>query len=164
MNSSDIQLLYQYNNWANNRILAAAEKVSGEQFFAPNDFGWGSLRGTLLHILSAEVGWRTFLAKQERAGGLEVENFPDVAALRARWQVANRALWAYLNSLADDDLTAEVTRKRGGKEYRWVVWNCLAHVVNHGTQHRSECAALLTGFGQSPGDLDLIVFLGSQNN
>ena len=164
MNSSDIQLLYQYNDWANKRILAAAEGVSEEQFLAHNDFGWGSLRGALLHILSAEVGWRTFLAKQERAGSLEAENFPDVAALRTRWQIENRALWDYLNSLRDDDLTAEVSRKRGGKKYRWVVWNCLAHVVNHGTQHRSECAALLTGFGQSPGDLDLMVFLGSQNN
>ena len=35
----------------------------------------------------------------------------------------------------------------------------LTHLLNHGTQHRSEAAALLTQAGRSPGELDLIVYL-----
>ena len=38
------------------------------------------------------------------------------------------------------------------------MWQMLAHVVNHGTQHRSEAAVILTDAGRSPGDLDMIFF------
>ncbi len=38
------------------------------------------------------------------------------------------------------------------------MWQMLVHVVNHGTQHRSEAAALLTAAGRSPGELDMINF------
>ena len=55
---------------------------------------------------------------------------------------------AYLTALRDEDLM------RGTIP----LWRPLLHVVNHGTQHRSEAAVLLTGFGHSPGDLDFTVF------
>jgi uncharacterized damage-inducible protein DinB len=41
------------------------------------------------------------------------------------------------------------------------VWQMLLHLANHGTQHRSEAALLLTGAGRSPGDLDLIDYADS---
>ncbi len=47
MNSGDIELLFHYNVWANDRILDTAAKVSQEQLTKPNDLGWGSLRGAL---------------------------------------------------------------------------------------------------------------------
>jgi uncharacterized damage-inducible protein DinB len=39
----------------------------------------------------------------------------------------------------------------------------MIHQVNHATQHRSECAAILTHFGCSPGDLDYLVYQDMQN-
>jgi uncharacterized damage-inducible protein DinB len=38
------------------------------------------------------------------------------------------------------------------------MWQLLLHVVNHGTQHRSEAAVLLTAAGLSPGDFDMVDF------
>src|SRR6266581_6770413 len=42
------------------------------------------------------------------------------------------------------------------------VWQLLVHVVNHGTQHRAEAAALLTAEGRSPGELDLFDYAEEQ--
>jgi uncharacterized damage-inducible protein DinB len=39
------------------------------------------------------------------------------------------------------------------------VWQVIFHVVNHGTQHRGEAAAILTGYNHSPGELDFDTFL-----
>jgi uncharacterized damage-inducible protein DinB len=38
------------------------------------------------------------------------------------------------------------------------LWHAMAHLVNHGTQHKTEAAAMLTGFGHSPGDIDMIKY------
>ncbi len=155
---ADVELLFRYNDWANERILAAAEQVTAEEFTLPNDFGWGSLNGALVHLMDAEYAWRALLKDGAHVEWLKTEDFPDVAAIRARWAQERQAFWAYLNSLSSDDLSATISYEGDTIRYR-ALWHCLAHVVNHATQHRAECAALLTGFGHSPGDLDFSVFL-----
>ena len=53
MRVADIQELFDYNAWANERILTAAAEITDKQFVAPTRFPGGSLRGSLLHIINA---------------------------------------------------------------------------------------------------------------
>ena len=121
--------MYDYNYWADRRILAACAKVSKEQCAAPTSFGvgHGSLRATLLHILDGEWQWRLtctgfynvlLTTEDYRATELTEAEFPAFKDLERRWQA-----------------------------------------VNHATLHRGETAALLTSCGQSPGDFDFTLFL-----
>jgi uncharacterized damage-inducible protein DinB len=160
MNTKDILLLYNYNYWANGRILAQAANVTETQFLAPAEFPYGGLRGTLVHILEAEWAWRIrFQGLGDTRELLETE-FPTLAAVEARLAEEESAMRAYLSSLRDEDLEKGITYPIGeGKTRTRILWHCFVHVVNHGTQHRSEAAALLTRYGQSPGDLDFTVFL-----
>jgi uncharacterized damage-inducible protein DinB len=160
MNTHDIHLIFDYNYWANHKILAASTGVTKEQFLASADFPYGGLRGTLVHILDAEWGWRSLFETLTFGEDLNSDDFPSVKSIEKRWDEEEKAMSAYLSTLKDEDMTMHLYYKAGNGEPRdRVLWHCLLHVVNHGTQHRSEAAAMLTSFSHSPGDLDFTVFL-----
>lgn len=160
MQTKDIHLLYDYNYWANGRILETAKKVTAEQLIAPAEFPYGGLRGTLTHILEAEFAWRVRFETGSMAEELLETAFPTLESLEARWREEEKSMRVYLANLRDEDLEKPLTYPiDDGKIRMRVLMHCLIHVVNHGTQHRSEAAALLTRYGQSPGDLDFTIFL-----
>jgi uncharacterized damage-inducible protein DinB len=162
MNIQDIRILYQYNYWANHKILESSARVSQDQFIAPTGHSYGSLRGTLVHLLDAEYGWRMLCQHNALTGfdSLTDDNFPGIDSLAQRWQNEETAMRGYLSGLTDEDLVGYVryTTDEGHKRER-LLWHCLLHLANHGTQHRSEAADILTGYGCSPGDLDFTLFL-----
>lgn len=151
MRVSDLTMLYDYYYWATKKILAQAEQVTPEQWSGPPPIGDRSLQATLVHTLSAERGWRHGWAGQERPAPLQAADFPDAATLAARWREEEAAMRAYLGSLSDEDAA--------GAFYDVPLWEVIAHVAHHGMQHRSEAAMLLTHFGHSPGDLDMVFWL-----
>ena len=164
MNKQDIHLLFRYNTWAKARILNAADGLSDEQFVAPAPFPHGGIRGTLVHALFAEWIWRNRWEGASPAVRLREADFPTFASLRARWEQEDKNLQVFLETLTDERLNApfEYQTTRGEPMREPVLWPVMVHVVNHGTQHRAEAAALLTDLGRSPGDIDLIVFLREQ--
>jgi len=160
MNKKDIHLLYEYNRWANARILGAAAKIGETQFLAPTTFPHGDLRGTLVHTLFAEWIWRMRWQGAATIVRLKPQDFPTIAHLTTRWLEEEMKLMEFVDGLTEKRLKAEFDYiSTEGEAHRRVVWEAMAHLVNHGTQHRSEAAAMLTAMGQSPGDIDLIVFL-----
>jgi uncharacterized damage-inducible protein DinB len=165
MNIQDILTIYDYNYWATRQILKACAHVNSEQFITPTFHSLGSLRGTLVHTLDSEAAWRMLLQHNtlEYFDIMKEDDFPTFDVLEQRWKEEERAMQEYLASLNDNDLSNIVryTTDEGDKRER-VLWHCLLHVVNHGTQHRSEAAAILTGYGHSPGGLDFTAFLNER--
>lgn len=160
MNKNDILTLYDYNYWATARVLKAAANVTPDQFVAPFNLSHGSLRGALVHVLAAETVWRLRCQAGISPAALPAENeFPSLEAMRARWAEEESAMRSFLASLTDERLTQKIQYKTTkGAPFENVLWHLLAHVVNHGTQFRSEAAIALTAYGQSPGDLDMLMF------
>jgi len=160
MKKSEILTLYQYNTWANARILNAASNVTPEQFLAPAPFSHSGLRGTLVHTLFAEWIWRQRWEGHSPTEWLTPEDFPTFDSLRSRWITEEKALTAFVENINEPDLDSTIRYSRmGGEPRKNTLWHLMVHLVNHGTQHRSEAAAMLTEFGYSPGDIDFIIYL-----
>lgn len=165
MKLADIVTIFEYNYWANRLILTAAARVAPEQFAAPTAFPRSGLRGTLVHIMDTEFGWRTMIENARHTDHwnapelLETE-FPTLTSIEARWREEESDMRRFL-AACDDERMMEIVRyvTDEGNTRERVLWHCLYHIVNHGTQHRSEAAAILTDYGQSPGDVDFTFFL-----
>lgn len=160
MKKSEVLTFYQYNAWANARILNATAQVPVEQFLAPASYSHGGLRGTLVHILFAEWIWRVRWEGISPTEGPIPEDFPTFNSLRERWQREEKALMEFVEKLNDETLERIVAYKTtSGKSRQNPLWHLMLHLVNHGTQHRSEVAVMLTDLGHSPGDIDFIKYL-----
>ncbi|MBX3061786.1 MAG: DinB family protein [Anaerolineae bacterium] len=157
---ADIRLLFDYNYWTRDKLLACAADVSPDQFIAPTTHSWGSLRGTLVHTMDAEWGWRLRCQNKmdEDFGELKETDFPTVQAIADHWRNEELEMRQYLASLSDADMTSLVVYPVDQEVRKRVLWHVLFHMINHGMQHRSEIAHMLTQYGQSPGELDFTLF------
>lgn len=159
MNMAAITMLFDYNYWATRRILEQAAHLTPEQFVTVPNAHTNSLRGTFAHTLGSERLWRARWETGTSSISVSADDFPTVETLRSRWAEEERALRAYLTTLDDAALVGPVRFERRGAVVSYTLWHLMIQLVNHGTHHRSEAAALLTTYGQSPGDLDFFVFV-----
>jgi uncharacterized damage-inducible protein DinB len=155
-----VRTLYRYNDWANARIVAAAGRLSAEQLSSPGDAGHGSVRETLVHIMAAQWIWLARWNGSSPTSMPSAAEFPDLVSIRRRWEQIDADTRTFVAAQTDDDLARVVAyRNMRGERWAYPLWQQVVHQVNHATQHRSEIAAVLTRHGQSPGDLDLLIFV-----
>jgi len=150
MQIDDVRFLFDYDRWATRRVLQAVARLRDNDWPAGHPIGSRHLGEILVHQLGAHQRWRHGLAGSRLAPRPEREPLPTVADLASAWEAEWADLDRWLGTLDD----AWLARTDEGVPF----WQMLAHVVNYGTQHRSEAAALLTAAGESPGDLDMIFF------
>jgi uncharacterized damage-inducible protein DinB len=152
-----IAALYEYGEWANERLLAKARGLGPPELGRRFSEGAQAILPTLVHLYGADLRW---LARWRKEPPPEVapSDFPGVEAVEARW----RPLWAerraYLDGLdrAALDEPIPFTRPAGTV---WIArWQGIVHCANHATQHRSEIAMMLTDLGRSPGDMDMFLW------
>ena len=172
MKVDEIRLLCDYNDWADARLLAACTRVSLEQYTALTPYGHGGLRATMVHILDNIWQQRITLQgyyKEPLAGEaaydateLHEDAFPTLAVLRERWLIEQQEMRTYLDTLTEETLNSTIRYVIPGAMRERVVWHILLDAIIHAAQHRSEAAALLTGYGQSPGDFDFTLFMNER--
>ncbi len=163
MTPATIETLFGYSYWATGQILAAAQGVSDEVFQAPAEFSYRGLRGTLVHALDVERGWRLRIQGQPAEvydAELPEEEFPDVASLARAWAEEETAMRAWLATLDDGILDATIDL---GPRDRFPLATFLLHIVTHTAQQRRDAALILERAGCSPGEIDFLYYADSLN-
>lgn len=147
--------LIAYNQWADEKILAAVEGTTDEELARPVEAYVGSIAQNLRHTLLAQRLW---LARWKGEPAPRLDQ-PMAGPWREAYAASHAALRAYVESLTDADVTrvARYTDTKG-VPHAQELGRLIVHLVNHGTQHRAETGLLLERIGRSPGDLDYVYF------
>lgn len=162
MSPAEIKQLYHYNSWANRRTMAAAEKLTLQQFLKPLHSSFSSVRDTLAHIYGAEFIW---LARFQ--GGSppmpETDKFSDLKSLRDAWEELEQRLSEFVGGLTQSALDTELEYKTFTMGVvRDPLSHAMQHLVNHSTYHRGQVTTLLRQHGVEAVSTDLIRFYRDQ--
>ena len=157
MDTEYFRTLIDYNYWALDRLMAAVRQVPEAEYLAARPMDYGSIHNTLVHAYAAEVVWQTRWSGETPERMLNGGDIADLTTLAAAWPEQERRVRAFVAGLTEQDLSSPFHYKDlAGNPQARILWETLAHFVNHGTNHRSEVAAAITQLGHSPGDLDMI--------
>lgn len=154
-----LRVLYDYHFHIIARLMDHAEELTENAYREDPGYGRGSVHDLLIHLLATDRSWRVALETGARSQPLDPDELPDLGSLR-KLLAAERGSWErLLAELTEADIEAELQISAGpGRTMTAPRWRLRHHVLLHGLQHLAEIAQLLTGEGQSPGDLDFIYY------
>lgn len=158
MDRDSVLALVRFHAWANDRLLTTAAGLSDGEFRRTAVLDHGSAFQTLRHLVDVDWSWREFCIGNDIGDTYVWDHgfaLDDLPAIHAFCLEEDARLRRYVESLDDAALTESLAMSADPDDLipRWLI---LAHVVNHGTQHRSELARYFTEGGHSPGDIELL--------
>jgi uncharacterized damage-inducible protein DinB len=159
MTIEDIQDLFKYSDWANEKLMKIVEGLSPEEFTRSGPDR--SIRTTFVHMLSAEWGWLARSGGPPRTSRLDPADFPDLGSIVETWSKVKDLRREFLSSLSDEDVNREITYYNPAGEARSLtLGEMMAHAANHNAHHRGQVSLLLRMFGHESCEVDLLLYHG----
>lgn len=154
------QRMARYNGWANALLYAAAAEMPEEDFARETDAYFGSLKGTLNHILVADRIWmRRLTGEGETYPKLAMILHEDLASLAAARIAEDERIADWVGGLTNADFTEDFHyANMAGDPFVDRLDLLLCHFFNHQTHHRGQAHALISALGHTPPSMDLIYF------
>ena len=157
-----VRTMSRYNAWQNRSLYDAAETLTDAARRQSRGAFFGSIHGTLSHLLWGDRMWLSrFQGAEKREGNIPDSPglFPDWADLKAKRQQFDDGLVEWADALESSWLYGEVVWYSGisKAERRAPRWFLVTHFFNHQTHHRGQVHAMLTAAGAKPEDTDLML-------
>ena len=160
MNLQDLKTMVDYHYWARDRLLAAVEPLTPEQYNRDLGSSFKSIRDTLTHIYAAEWAWFERWQGRSPTALLPSDRFADLAALRAAWADNERRMRTFVDELVDGGPNRVIEYKLlNGQPGDSPIWQMVQHVVNHASYHRGQITTMLRQIGAPPAKpMDMIAY------
>jgi len=159
MQVTDLERLFDYHYWANRKLLHVVSQLTPEQFTRSVAGSYGSIRNTLVHVLSAEWGWLERCGGERRGDRLNPDDYPTIESLEGAWIRVEQCLREFLSHLENEDLAREVEFSlAGGPSHTLAVGELMQHAMIHAVHHRGQVSLLLRELGFTPGNFDMLMY------
>ena len=160
MRPHELRTLVDYHCWARDRVLAAIEPLTPEQFVRDLGNSFPSIRDTLAHLHGAEWVWLLRCDGISPIQHLPHDRFGNVDAVRAALADSESRLRALVQDLDDQGADRVIAyRLFNGQAGETRLWHVVQHLVNHASYHRGQLTTMLRQLGaRPPASMDLVAF------
>ncbi len=155
--------LILYMMWADRTVLGALREVTPEDLTRDAGVSFGSLLGTMAHMLGAQRVWLS------RFSGLPLEripgppDFPNLLSWIHGWEETASETEAFIAGLTDEQLATPITwTNTRGETYTLPLWQPVVHMVNHGSYHRGQVISMLRQMGYKAPSTDLVYYFAQR--
>lgn len=165
MTRDEFRRLYEYNDWANDRLTAMLTQIFGEEtdLRATEEPRVRALQETTVHIIAAQAIWRSRWEGMSPTSRLDPAEYPTPLSLRMAFGAERARFWRFFDQIESDATLALPISytTMDGKPYADSLQEMMQHVINHSTYHRGQVTARLLDLGHNEAVVwtDLIVFL-----
>jgi uncharacterized damage-inducible protein DinB len=164
MTLQDIRTLFEFDQWATERILDIVAELPEDQYARNMNSSHGGVRGTLVHYYGAEWIWLERWKGSSPTTSIKEEDIATFPAIRNKWSALRREIEEFLLSLTDEKLQSSLAYKDlKGNQYTQPLWQQMQHLINHSTYHRGQVVTMLRQLGVKPVATDLIAYYRLQS-
>jgi uncharacterized damage-inducible protein DinB len=157
-----VGMMAAYNAEMNRRVYAAAARLSDDERWLPRGAFWGTIHGTLCHVLWGDRMWMSRFDGWEKPSiaikdsAALFSDFPGLqqARVEADEKISGWASRVSESWLRDDMIWYSAAANREVRAPRGLL---VTHFFNHQTHHRGQAHALITAAGEQTGDTDLFL-------
>jgi len=151
--------LAAYNQWMNQRLYALCAALPEVDYHRDRGAFFGSLHGTLNHLLLADRIWLgRFTEQPYPAASLDEEQYAQLADLQMARELLDQQIINWIASLDDERIAGDFSYISviNPEPRQYPMWVVLTHFFNHQTHHRGQLTTLISQGGTDPGMTDLI--------
>jgi uncharacterized damage-inducible protein DinB len=159
MTQNEIQLLYDYDKWADLKLLEVIAVLTKDQYKKDLGSSFGGIHETLVHILSADIIWlNRWTGKKSTL--LKAEDLPTVEVVKKQWDAYHCEIGNFVRSLTEEKLNEPLPYTDfKGNSYSHPLFQQMQHKVNHSSYHRGQVVTMLRQMGEKVVSTDLINYI-----